>query len=128
MHAFPVGPPNGVAAMLLMMLAMPVAAAAADIAGAPWQAHTLRSGELHQECVNLGVADSLDYTFAADHKLDFNINLVSGNIMRFVVKKSSVKSIAAVFRPGLKRDYCMMWSNPGEQTVEFRYRFAVHSG
>jgi hypothetical protein len=118
--------PNGVAAMLLMALAMPVAAAAGGVDSAPWQARTLRSGELHQECVSVSATDTLDYAFAADHKIDFNINLVSGNIMRFVVKKSSVESAAAVFRPGLKRDYCMMWSNPGEQTVEFRYRFAIH--
>jgi hypothetical protein len=93
-----------------------------------WKIHLLPAGELHEECLSLQAADRLIYAFVAQDRLDFNIHFTRAEVMHFLVKKSGVRRAEAVFRPVLARDYCMMWSNPGERALEFRYRFSVRPG
>jgi hypothetical protein len=116
------------AGALMLPLAFSAALARADEQGGAagrWISQDLPAGKIHEACMKLGRNDRLEYAFDAGGEVDFNIHYHSGNIVSFPVRLRAAKQDATVFEPGIARDYCLMWTNPGDRPVEIRYRFHV---
>ena len=101
-------------------------AAAAAPAGA-WIERELKPAALHEECMTLAPGNRLEYAFSTPGKLDFNIHYHAGKDVHYPVFGKDAQKLEGNFRPVLKQDYCMMWSNPGAVPAQFRYRFVVHA-
>jgi hypothetical protein len=93
---------------------------------ADWIERSLKPADLHEECMKLKPGSRLDYAFATPGKLDFNIHYHAGSAVHYPVLNKEAQKLEGSFSPAIEQGYCMMWSNPGAEPTQFRYRFSVH--
>lgn len=83
---------------------------------------TIPPGKIHEECMELKPSQKLVYSFEANGSLDFNIHFHVGDAVEYPVKKDKIKKHNDVFRPTLKQDYCLMWTNKSKAPVILKYQ------
>jgi hypothetical protein len=103
---------------------------ACDATAAPavaWIERSLKPGDLHEECMTLKPGSRLEYAFNTPGKLDFNLHFHAGDTVHYPVLNKDAQKLEGTFRPTIEQDYCLMWSNPGAEPLQLRYRFGVHA-
>jgi hypothetical protein len=83
----------------------------------------LRPAELHEACVRMQPGDRLEYAFAAQRAIDFDIHFHEGKAIVAPVTRENVTSIEGAFDALDAHEYCMTWrSGPPGTLVDYRYR------
>jgi hypothetical protein len=110
-------------ASLVLATTLAVQPACAQVRVAPAALEvSLASGGFEELCFELGVGESMRYSFDAGAPLDFNLHWHHGNDVRFPVRIDAVARLGGVFRAPEKQAYCLMWTNRGRGGVSLRAR------
>jgi len=87
--------------------------------------NNLAPGEVHEECMTLQTTQAITYSYNANFPLSFNIHYHIGKDVFFPVKKDNSKLHKDIFKPSIKQDYCLMWTNTAKEPVTINYEFRV---
>ena len=84
----------------------------------------LASFETHEACVRMKPGDRLEYAFAAQRPVSFEIHYREGKAVVAPVTREKTTSDEGAFDPLDEHEYCMAWESPPPGTlVDYRYRF-----
>jgi hypothetical protein len=88
----------------------------------------VKPGGVDERCLRLRAGQSVDYRFAADAALDFNIHHHRGREVFYPVRQAQVRAAGpARFVAPADDDYCLMWENRGSAPVRLEGRLE-HAG
>jgi hypothetical protein len=80
--------------------------------------------EVHEDCLRLAVGDRLDYEFASNQPVDFNIHYHEGRSVLMPIVRNKARQDSGLFAPVLAQDYCLMWE-AGADGALLDYRIVV---
>ena len=76
---------------------------------------------MHEECMHLAIGDRLDYDFAANEPVDFNIHYHEGRAVIAPLVRDKTRQDSGVFAPIISQDYCLMWeAGPAGALLDYR--------
>ncbi len=84
--------------------------------------HTVAAGKFVELCAKLGAGARVEWSFAADEPLDFNVHYHVGDRVEYPAKADGSRRESGVLVVPKAQDYCWMWTNrgatPSQVTVE----------
>ena len=86
------------------------------------RSHDVAGGKFTELCAKLGAGDRVQWSFAADRPLDFNIHYHVGKGVHYPAKAEGSRGSSGVLAVTEPQDYCWMWSNRGSASVEVKAR------
>ncbi len=87
----------------------------------------IEPGKSYEACMRLSAGDKIYYEFTSDSDLRFNIHYHEGKEVLYPVPVKLISSEKAVFEPKSRKQYCMMWNNPGKETVELELQYRTQN-
>jgi hypothetical protein len=84
------------------------------------RSHDVAGGKFTELCAKLGAGDRVQWSFAADRPLDFNIHYHVGKDVRYPAKAEGSTGSSGMLAVTEPQDYCWMWSNRGSASVEVK--------
>ncbi|HVE51001.1 MAG TPA: hypothetical protein VNG69_15465 [Casimicrobiaceae bacterium] len=69
----------------------------------------LSAFEAHEACVKMVPGDRLEYSFRAEHPVNFNIHYHEGKVVVAPVNRDKTMADSGAFEPLTAQDYCLMW-------------------
>ena len=69
------------------------------------------SGKFSELCAKVGAGERVQWSFAADRPLDFNIHYHEGKDVHYPAKADGSKGSSGVLAVTQAQDYCWMWTN-----------------
>ncbi len=89
----------------------------------------LKPSDVREDCLELQPGERLNYSFEASGPLNFNIHYHEAGKVFYEVSKDAISKDAGVFVAGKEQYYCLMWTNPGSESVNLSYeRNVMESG
>jgi hypothetical protein len=79
--------------------------------------HTVAPGKFAELCTRLGAGAGVQWAFAADAPLDFNIHYHVGNGIEYPAKADGSRREKGTLVAASAQDYCWMWTNKGASPV-----------
>jgi hypothetical protein len=99
------------AALAFALAGLP--AGAADRDGGPFSL-VIKPGGFDERCLRLRAGEAIDFRFASDTRLDFNIHYHRDREVFYPVRQAAVREASTVrFVAPATDDYCLMWENRG---------------
>ncbi|HKU87264.1 MAG TPA: hypothetical protein VJV77_13095 [Casimicrobiaceae bacterium] len=102
----------------IMLAVLPLAASAQGLI--EWKGdaryektHTIAPGKFAELCTKLSAGSEVQWSFAADAPLDFNIHYHAGNRVEYPAKADGSRRESGVLVVPQAQDYCWMWTNRG---------------
>ena len=86
---------------------------------------TIKGNGSAEICVELRAGQSLNLEFGRSDPLDFNIHYHIGNDTHYLAQESGITHKNSGHRSTTRRDYCMMWTNPGKDQVNLSTTYEV---
>ena len=83
----------------------------------------IEPGKSYEACMKLSPVDKLYYEFTSSADLRFNIHYHEGEEVLYPVPVKLTASEKSVFSPKSRNHYCLMWNNPGKETVELKLQY-----
>ena len=83
-------------------------------------AHTIAAGKFAELCAKLDAGARVQWSFAADAPLDFNIHYHVGNRVEYPAKADGSRRESGVLVTPQAQDYCWMWTNRGATPSEVK--------
>jgi hypothetical protein len=106
----------------IVLAALPMAAAAQALV--EWKGderyektHTVAPGKFAELCTRLDAGAGVQWAFAADAPLDFNIHYHVGNRIEYPAKADGSRRESGTLIAASPQDYCWMWTNRGASQV-----------
>ena len=84
------------------------------------KAHTIAPGKFAELCTKLDAGRRVQWSFASDAPLDFNIHYHVGNRIEYPAKADDSRRESGVLVVSQSQDYCWMWTNRGATPSEFK--------
>ncbi len=86
----------------------------------------LPAGKLYEKCVGMHKNQQLEYGFKSETPLVFNLHFHSQGKTHYPFKSKPLDKLEATFHPEDDSGYyCLMWENPGKETVQLEYRYMI---
>ena len=111
----------------IIVAAPPIAAAAQALI--EWKGderyektHTVAPGKFAELCTKLGAGAGVQWAFAADAPLDFNIHYHVGDRIEYSAKADGSRREKGALVAVSAQDYCWMWTNRGASPVALSSR------
>jgi hypothetical protein len=80
--------------------------------GSPFERSlTIAPGKFAEICGSLDAGQAVNWAFAADRAVNFNVHYHVDKDVRYPAKKDQVKRLKGDLAVDAKQDYCWMWSN-----------------
>ena len=100
--------------LLICVMALPLAGCAAQPSILPGKilevkAHPLPPYQMHEECATLKAGDVLEYNYAAQAPLDFNIHYHEGKAVIIPLSRDKLRADRGDFKVLVDQEYCLMW-------------------
>ncbi len=89
------------------------------------QTETIGPSKIHEDCVELTVNSTLNFSFKASSPVDFNIHYHEGKDIHYPLRKDKVSEFEGTFSPSKDQFYCFMWTNIQSETVTLVYSYKV---
>jgi hypothetical protein len=87
------------------------------------RAHPLPPYQIHEECFALAPGDRVEYTFASDEPVAFNLHYREGSAVVMPVARDGSRDDAGVYVARIAHDYCLTWeAGPAGALLDFRVR------
>ena len=86
--------------------------------------HTVAPGKFAELCTRLGAGAGVQWAFAADAPLDFNIHYHIGNRIEYPAKADGSRHETGTLVAASAQDYCWMWTNHGASQVALKVDLA----
>jgi len=102
-----------------------VAGLFSSLAAADNKSEIIKPSGIHEDCMELVPGDTLDYSFNASKPLDFNVHYHEDRNVVYVVTKDGASSDKGAYRCEKKQYYCLMWTNPGSESVSLTYSYGI---
>ena len=80
-----------------------------------------------ESCLRLAGDDLLEISFSASDAVDFNIHYHVDGQVRFPVNLKQQRDYADSYVAPEPREYCLMWTNRGPQSVRLSYEYRTRS-
>ncbi|MCK5666604.1 MAG: hypothetical protein KAI17_24100 [Thiotrichaceae bacterium] len=87
----------------------------------------IKSGKSYETCFQLYSGDKVFYSFDSRAELRFNIHYHKGKEVHYPVPVRLVSSKKSVFEAEIDNQYCLMWKNPGKETVEMNLQYHLQT-
>ena len=87
----------------------------------------IKSGKSYEACVHLSSGDKVFYSFDSNADLRFNIHYHEGKEVLYPVPVRLISAEESVFQPEADNQYCLMWKNPGKETVEMNLQYHLQT-
>jgi hypothetical protein len=81
---------------------------------------------MKEECMRLSPGDRLEYRFASDQPLRFDVHYHEGKMILTPLSRVDVSADAGIYDPLIPQDYCLTWE-AGPQGATIDYRFSVRA-
>ena len=88
------------------------------------ESYPLTAYALHQDCLQLGPGDRLDYHFASTAPVDFNIHYREGKALIMPVVREKTREAAGVYPAPFNGEFCLQWE-AGEAGAFLDYRMRL---
>lgn len=85
----------------------------------------LEPSKAHEECMTLTPPQELIYSFKASSDLKFNLHYHVGKEVFYPIKHDKISENKGSFKPAIKQDYCLMWSNNSKSASTVAYEFEI---
>ena len=85
---------------------------------------TLLGSSAHKECLTVSDRQSVKYKYRAEAPIDFAIQYVDGANTVYALRLHQQTLASGTFLPKEARDYCLVWTNGGKQSILFHLEFA----
>jgi hypothetical protein len=90
------------------------------------QQFTLAAGQVEEPCVDLRAGERLDYRYEASAAVDFNLHYHEAAEAVFPINQNQQLSDSGQYFVAKSRNYCLMWTNRGSQSVDIQYSYSVY--
>ncbi len=86
---------------------------------------TIKPSGMHEDCIELMPSQILDYSFESSNRVNFNIHYhENSDIIYFTAVDNTSKEYGS-FNPKKKQYYCLMWTNPSNESISITYTYNV---
>ena len=72
---------------------------------------TIAPGKFAEICGPLAAGQTIEWSFKADHALNFNIHYHADKDVRFPAKQDQTASLQGILAVDAQQDHCWMWVN-----------------
>ena len=84
----------------------------------------LKDGKWKEACFESSPGMRIEYEFAADQTLNFNIHWHEGKNVTNSVDHKNLKSLKGAFEPSIKQTYCLSWFADKSKTIKAQYKYS----
>lgn len=116
---------NGFSILLFLITIAINGFASADTRANISQTMELAGGKIHEECMQLDVADILRYEFEASLELVFNVHYHVGEEIIFPIEDHLSQGEESSMTIETEQHYCLMWTNRNLEASDLEYRVTV---
>ena len=95
------------------------------LAAAESKTETIKPEGVHEDCLEMVPGQILDYSFEASKPVDFNLHCHEDDGVSYAISKDGVSSDKGTFVCEKRQHYCLMWTNPGSETVSLTYSYST---
>jgi hypothetical protein len=81
---------------------------------------TLAPGKIAERCGEVDPRNPVNWKFAADGALQFNIHRHAGNDVIYASRSYNTRELNGTFKPNARFEWCWMWTNETASTITLR--------
>jgi len=117
-------------AAVVSALSMTVALSASALAPVPEAKSaakpvTIKPGKIHEKCMVLNAAQTLEYQFNASAKVNFNLHYHKGEAVYYPLKTDRTLGETGSYEAQVREEFCLMWENKTSADVMLNYSYKV---